>query len=164
MDEKQFWELIERAWQAVGGYEKQRSKLAAGNLSYEKAEELVEELSEALDQVIPTIKAELEQLAAEKLLAFDRILERKLYDIDRAEIQEATDGSDDGFLYARGFIVAIGQAYYDAVNADPTKALLDIECEEMCYLSFHLYEKRYGAMPSSEISRESFSNQQGWED
>jgi hypothetical protein len=34
------------------------------------------------------------------------VLERTLYDIDRADIQAVTDGSDDGFLYARGFVVA----------------------------------------------------------
>ncbi len=44
-------------------------------------------------------------------MAFDRMLERKLplYNVDRQEIQEVTDGSDDGFLYARGFIVALGE-------------------------------------------------------
>ncbi len=48
----------------------------------------------------------LDKLPAEELLAFDRILERNQYDIDCAEIHENIDGSDDGFLYARGFIVA----------------------------------------------------------
>ncbi len=163
MDEKQFWALIETAWHSAGSYEKQRKKLAIGNLSYEKAEELVEELSEVLYDVIPKIKTQLDHLSAEELLIFDRILERKLYDIDRFEVQQATDGSDDGFLYARGFIVAVGQEYYDAVNADPTRAVMDIECEEMCYLSFHLYEEKYEEMGPTELSRESCSNPKGWE-
>ena len=97
-------------------------------------------------------------------MEFDRILERKLYDIDRAEIQEHTDGSDDGFLYCRGFIVAAGAGYYDAVNADPSVAIMDLECEEMCFLSWHLYREKFGEMPDSGISRESGSNKAGWPD
>ena len=30
-----------------------------------------------------------------------------------------TGGSDDGFLYSRGFVVAIGREFYDAVAGDP---------------------------------------------
>jgi len=161
MDDTRFWAMIEAAWQtAVGGQVKPRQKLAAGKLSEEKGEELME----ALEEVIPALRESLEQLPAPELLAFDRILERKLYDIDRAEIQEHTDGSDDGFLYARGFIVAAGKEYYDAVNAKPSVAMTDLECEEMCYLSAHVHEEKFGKFPSSSagISRESCSNKAGW--
>jgi Protein of unknown function (DUF4240) len=158
VNEEQFWSLIEGAWDIVGGYKDERNRLSAGRLSDDEAEELVT----ALDDVVPALRSRLERLSAEDLLAFDRILERKLYDIDRSEVQEATDGSDDGFLYARGFIVAAGQAYYDAVNRDPATALMDLECEEMCYLSRHLYQDKYGKMEPSGISRESCSNPVGW--
>ncbi|MGH7173959.1 MAG: DUF4240 domain-containing protein [Gemmataceae bacterium] len=160
MDENRFWSLIESAWQTVGGKTKARQKLAEGTLSEERVEELVE----ALDEVIPELQALLAKLSPEQLLAFDRILERKLYEIDRAEIQEQTDGSDDGFLYARGFIVTAGKGYYDAVNAKPAIALMDLECEDMCYLSWHLYREKFGEMEASEISRESCSNKAGWPD
>lgn len=159
MDEQRFWSLIETAWQAVGGQTKARQKLAAGKLSDEKAEELVELLD---DEVTPALGEELNQLSAEDLLAFDRILERKLYDIDRADVHEYTDGSDDGFLYARGFIVAAGQAYYEAVREKPSVALSDLECERMCYLSHQLYEEKFGPVPPSGVSRETCSNQAGW--
>jgi hypothetical protein len=160
MNESRFWSLIESAWQSVGGKTKTRQQLAAGKLSEEKAEALVEQLEE----VIAALRGQLDQLSAKELLAFDRILERKLYDIDRAEIQEHTDGSDDGFLYARGFIVAAGKGYYDAVNARPAIALMDLECEEMCYLSWHLHREKFGEMPASNLSRESCSNRAGWPD
>jgi hypothetical protein len=160
MDESRFWSLIESAWQAVGGKTRTRLKLAEGKLSEDRAETLVE----SLEEVIPALQAQLDQLSAEELLAFDRILERKLYDLDRAEIQEHTDGSDDGFLYARGFIVAVGKGYYDAVNAKPATALMDLECEDMCYLPWHLYREKFGEMPASDISRESCSNKAGWPD
>lgn len=159
MNEEQFWAAIETAWQTVGGYEAPRSRLALGKLSESKAEELVE----VVDEVVAVLRRALDGLPLEDLLAFDRILERKLYDIDRAEVQEATDGSDDGFLYARGFIVAAGQAYYDTVNKTPSTATMNLECEDMCYLSWNLYEEKFGDMPPSDISRESRSNALGWE-
>jgi hypothetical protein len=152
--------MIEAAWKSAGGKVALRRKLAEGKLPDEKAEELVE----VLDEVVPALREQLDQLSAKELLAFDRILERKLYDIDRQEIQEHTDGSDDGFLYARGFIVAAGQGYYDAVNANPETALMDLECEEMCYLSWHLYQKKFGEVPASGICRESCSNKAAWPD
>jgi hypothetical protein len=160
MDESRFWVMIETAWQAVGGKAKARQRLADGKLSEEKAEELLESLNE----VIPTLRDRLDKLSGPDLLAFDRVLERKLYDIDRAEVQEHTDGSDDGFLYARGFIVAAGKGYYDAVNARPSIAMMDLECEEMCYLSWHIHEEKFGPVPPSGISRESCSNTAGWPD
>lgn len=150
--------MIEAAWESVDGKTQARQKLAAGNLSEEKAEVL----QENLDEVVEALRSALDELSAEELRAFDGILERKLFDIDREEVHAATDGSDDGFLYARGFIVATGQGYYDAVNATPSIAMMDLECEEMCYLSWHLYRKKFGEMPPSDISRESNSNQAGW--
>jgi hypothetical protein len=160
MDSERFWNLIEEAWKDAGGHQKERDLLAAGKLSEEKAYEL----QDALDEVIPSLRAALGELSQEDLLAFDRILEQKLYDIDREEIHAVTDGSDDGFLYARGFIVAMGRGYYDAVNADFSKALTDFECEEMCYLSFHMYVEKFGETPpASGISRESGSNQSAWD-
>lgn len=160
MGDKRFWSLIEFAWQAVGGKVKERQKLAQGKLSEEKAEELLE----SLDEVIAALTEQLGQLSAEELMAFDRTLEQKLNDIDRSDVHEYTDGSDDGFLYARGFIVAAGKGYYEAVNANPTVAVCDLECEEMCYLSWHLYQEKFGEMPPSGISRESSSNAGGWPD
>lgn len=105
-------------------------KLAAGQFSPELADEIL--LS--LDQVIAALGERLFQLPADELLAFDRILERKFYDLDRREVHDETDGSDDGFLYCRGFIVAVGREYYDAVNVNPMLASAGLECEDICYL------------------------------
>src|SRR5262245_30515546 len=160
MDEKRFWSMIESAWKSAGGMTKQRQKLAAGKLSEDGADELME----AVEEMVEALREQLDELPKEELMEFDRILERKLYDIDRSEIQEHTDGSDDGFLYARGFIVAAGKEYYDAVNAKPATAMMDLECEEMCYLPMHVYEDKFGELPESGISRESCSNKKGWPD
>jgi hypothetical protein len=159
MDEDRFWSMIESAWEVAGSKAKPRQRLAAGRLSEEGAYSLQEVLDE---EVIPALQDQLAGLSAKELLAFDRILERKLYDIDRADIQERTDGSDDGFLYCRGFIVGMGRGYYEAVRANPDRAVVDAECEAMCYLSWHLYHEKFGEVPSSGISRETQSNSEGW--
>ena len=121
-----------------------------------------EDLLEGQSLFLTKLRKTLSKYTQKQLLAFDRTLERKLFDIDRQDIQEHTDGSDDGFLYARGFIVSMGREYYEFVSADPSKALPDLEFEEFCYVSVHLYEKKYGPMPTSTISRESTSNKAGW--
>src|SRR5262245_5691682 len=158
MDENRFWSMIEAAWTAVGGQDESRKQLAEGRDS----ENIAYSLDEPLGSFIAALTKQLAELPAAQLLAFDRILERKLYDIDRADIHERTDGSDDGFLYCRGFIVALGRAYYEAVLANPDRAVMDAECEEMCYLSSHLYHERFGKVPPSGISRETRSNSAGW--
>ena len=158
MTETQFWKMIEGAWMPSGGWNSERQSLASGTLS----DDVLEELSGVLDEVISSLTNTLQALSKDELFAFDRILEQKLWDIDRADIQEFTDGSDDGFLYARGFIVALGKDYYDAVSALPSRARMDVECEDMCYLSHYIYEEKFSEMPESEISRESASNPEGW--
>jgi hypothetical protein len=161
MDEKRFWSMIEDAWHDVDGSAAARSKLAQGKLDENAAMELADR---SVIEFIPALRSSLEALPEDELLEFDRILERKLYDIDRADIHEHTDGSDDGFLYARGFIVAAGQAYYDAVSKEPSQAMMGLECEDMCYLSFHLFAEKFGDMTHSDISRETGSNKAGWSD
>ena len=158
MNETRFWSMIEAAWSAVGGHIEAREQLTKG----EDSEHNAHSLNNAVGSFIAALKVQLAELQREELLTFDRILERKLYDIDRADIQERTDGSDDGFLYCRGFIVALGRRYYEAVQDNPELAVLDAECEEMCYISLHLYHEKFGEMPPSGISRESCSNVAGW--
>jgi len=50
------------------------------------------------------------------------------------------------------------------VRADPAMAVLDGECERMCYFFAHLYRDRFGDFPEtgSGISWESVSNPVGW--
>jgi hypothetical protein len=151
MDDTRFWSMIEAAWQGVEGSAAARAQLAQGELDEEGAQELAHQ---SWTEVVPALQAALAQLPKDELLQFDRLLERKLYDIDRADIQEHTDGSDDGFLYARAFIVAAGQPYYEAVAKDPSRAMMELECEDLCYLPVRVYSEKFGEMPDSGISRE----------
>lgn len=159
MDEARFWAMIEDGWSAVGA-EAARAAL----LTEEGKEAAAEELDGRSGQFVSALEAALRRLPADELSAFDAILERAMYDIDRKDVHDVLDGSDDGFLYARGFVVAAGRAYYEAVRADPGRGVPDAECEAMCYLSAHVHEKLYGSWPTSGagISRESVSNAAGW--
>src|SRR5262245_17068655 len=84
-----------------------------------------------LNPFLASLAEESAVLSDEDLVDMDRVLERKLYDIDREDIQAVTDGSDDGFLYCRGLIVALGRDFYEAVVANPAMAVPDGECESM---------------------------------
>jgi hypothetical protein len=159
VDENRFWSMIEVAWGAAGGKAKARQRMTEGKASEELAYKLQEVLEE---EVAPALREQLDALSADELLAFDRVLERRMYDIDRADIHERTDGSDDGFLYCRGFIVGMGRAYYEAVSANPDRAVTDAECGEMCYISWHLHHDKFREVPPSGISRETQSNAAGW--
>jgi len=93
MDESRFWSLIQSARPATQQATLLRQMAFSGELEDD------DELYTAQKQMLNNLTNALNQLDADDLLAFDRILERKLYDIDRADIQEYTGGSDDGFLY-----------------------------------------------------------------
>ncbi|ACU76024.1 hypothetical protein Caci_7195 [Catenulispora acidiphila DSM 44928] len=136
-EEDRLWSLLAQAWSKAG----------------DSREAFVKVLTELC-----------EGMSSEELTDLDRVVERKLYDVDRADIHAVTDGSDDGFLYARGLIVASGREKYYAVLADPNAATPDDELEEMCYFFAHLHHEKYGSWPEtgSGISRESCSNPEGW--
>ncbi len=167
-DEKRFWDLVEAAWAPLG-VEVDQARRALAHRTPVPGEDLhgkppLAVVEAALERFLGNLTAVSEGLPADELADLDRVVERRLHDIDRADIHAVTDGSDDGFLYARGFIVALGHDFYTAVAEDPKKAVLDAECEEMCYFFAHLHRERHGAFPKtgSGISRESFSNPAGW--
>jgi hypothetical protein len=153
MDEQEFWRILEVAWSAAPIEARQRPP-GKGDL---------EAVDTALEStVIPALRRILHDLPAAELAAFDRVLERKLFDLDRVDVQARTDGSDDGFLYARGFIVAMGRPHWEAVMEDPARAFVDRECAAICYLPKDLYELAHGPLEPSGISRETGANRAGW--
>ncbi|XVU23696.1 DUF4240 domain-containing protein [Actinoplanes sp. CA-054009] len=153
--EARFWSLIESAWAACGP-EAARARDTLPTSGYA--------LLAWLDEFLGHLGALSAGFSSAELTDLDRVAERLMFRIDREEIQAHTDGSDDGFLYCRGFILAAGRDYYEAVDADPAKALMDAECESMPYFFARLHSERFGGYPvtGSGISRESASNSDGW--
>lgn len=159
MDEERFWDMIERAWEAVPDALALRRRFLRTR-SLDMAEELQ---FRYCSMAVAVLEAAVRTLSKRNLVQFDRILEQRLHDLDRPDIHKHTGGSNDGFLYCRGFVVALGRKYYDTVNADPKKAAENAECEEICMCAVREYVNRYDQPPPpSKISRESFSNGAHW--
>ncbi len=165
MDEERFWTLIEAAWAPLETAAARHALPPATPTGPATTCWLFTVVDKALNEFIDNLPGLARDLTSEELTDLDRVAERKLHDIDRSDIHAVTDGSDDGFLYARGFIVAMGREFYTAVATNPRIAILDAECESMCYLFAHLHRERFGAFPDtgSGISRESCTNPTGWQ-
>lgn len=165
MTETIFWEMIEQAWtEASPTLKNKRMQIASTKGEKEPTDLSIDMADLVASDLVDVLTEKLRKLPKEDLLAFDRILERKLYDIDRADIHEYTDGSDDGFLYVRGFIVGMGKEYYELISQEPDRATFDLDGEGFCYFPVHLYEELYGDFPLSDISRETGSNAKSWEE
>ncbi|WP_243707775.1 DUF4240 domain-containing protein [Micromonospora sp. KC606] len=161
--EARFWALVEAAWAPLGPEPATlRQALATRDPDTDDLDPYA--LDAWLDQFLANLRALCADLSSPELTDLDRVVERKLYDIDRQDLHTVTDGSDDGFLYARGWIVALGREFYEAVRADPARAVVDADCEQICYFFAHLHAERFGDWPDtgSGISRESVSNPAGW--
>ncbi|WP_037559927.1 DUF4240 domain-containing protein [Spirillospora albida] len=168
MDEvEHLWALVEKAWEPLGPETNQARHALAHRAPTPEEDLYAEQLATvegALEGFLANLSTTARDLPPEELTALDRTVERLLHDIDRADVHQVTGGSDDGFLYARGFIVALGRDFYTAVTRDPRMAVPDAWCERMPYLFAHLHSERFGDFPDtgSRISRESFSNPHGW--
>jgi hypothetical protein len=162
MNEQKFWELIESAWKSVPLLDGLRQEALKTNKA-----DLFEGLSFGLDdEVSEAIEDKLRELSKDDLIGFNHLLEEKLFRLDREEIHQHTDGSDDGFLYCRGFIVGMGERYYNLIHANPAKATADAEAESICFVGYRVYLERFKEefVRQSVHPIESGSNPDGWRD
>lgn len=135
-----FWTLIENSWQDSPTLNNQRLKALKST-----DEELLSELSMELEgEILENYTKRLLQLSKEEFTSFIHHLEERMYHIDRQDIHEYTDGSDDGFLYCRCFIVGMGRDYYDLVDSDPSKATMDLEAELFGFSAYGVFEEKFG--------------------
>ncbi|CAK9785121.1 hypothetical protein CC85DRAFT_284213 [Cutaneotrichosporon oleaginosum] len=157
-----FWDTIERAWSMIDD-DGLRARLFLDD-PYDRLAAAIDLVNTHTQRMLEALRTILSEYTAPQLAAWDAHCERALYDLDREDVHEALDGSDDGFLYCRGFVVAAGRTHYEAVLAEPLKwGLMDIGEESMCYFGTHLYEELFGEWPPpTGISRETCSNKDGW--
>jgi hypothetical protein len=161
-DEARLWALVEAAWAPLGpGVRQVRQELVTRHPG-SRAD--ISILEGALPAFLDILAGCSRGLSADELTRLDRVVERKLWELDRADVHAVTGGSADGFLYSRGFVVAMGREFCDAVAGDPEMGVRYAECEEMCYFFAHLCDDRFGEFPDtgSGISRESRSNLMAW--
>jgi hypothetical protein len=173
-DEVRFWSLLEAAWAVFGPAVREARQELVTRRAGTRAD--TSALQEALPVFLDTLAVRCRHLTSAELTSLDRVAERKLWEIDRADVYAVIGGSQDGFLYARGFIVAMGREFYDAVADDPEMGPPAVECEEVChffpaaeceeicYFFAHLHNDRFERYPQtgSGISRESGENMVGW--
>ncbi len=160
MTEQNFWAIIESSWADSPKLDKRRANALKTN-----DEELLTELSDELrDTILENYKNRLAELDKYNLTDFIHRLEEKLYRIDRQEVHEYTDGSDDGFLYCRCFIVGMGQQYYEMIDKDPSRATMDLEAELFGFLAYEVYQEQFGEdfKRNTVFCIESGSNAEGW--
>lgn len=161
MNENKFWELINDTWEKSG---KNEIRLKAIE---ENDEETLRELMEFIwTDLISYYQIELWKLEKQEFISYIHKLEEKLYQIDREEMHKYIGGSDDGFLYGRCFILAMGKEYFEMIDKDPKKAKYSLEAEGFGFEAYILYEKIF----KEEFERntihciESCSNEGEWKD
>lgn len=159
--EERFWDIIETSWSQAGPDVNQaRQNLLSNSISDLDSKNLSEALKES---VVLVYEDQIDDLRKPQLVEFDRILERKLFDIDREDIHKKHGGPIERFLFARSFIVLAGRQYYEAVKEDPNRVVPKLEAEEMSRSAkLYYYHKHDQEMPATEISIETFSNKAGW--
>ena len=162
MTEQDFWEIIELSWADAPTINKKRMKALKSN-----DEELLEALSGHLEgKILENYNKRLFELDKDGLTQFIHILEERLYNIDRQDIQEYTDGSEDGFLYCRCFILGMGEQYYKMIEQDPSTAAMDLEAESFGFSAYGVYKSKFGEEfeSNSIYCIESCSNPDGWKE
>jgi hypothetical protein len=134
-----FWDIIELSWNDSPLLNNKRQKAIES-----KDDELLQELSiELEEEILENYHKRILQLSKEELTSFIHHLEERMFHIDREDIHEYTDGSDDGFLYCRCFIVGMGKQYYDMIDINPSKATMDLEAELFGFSAYQFYEEKF---------------------
>jgi hypothetical protein len=110
-DEARLWSLIEAAWAPLGPGVRQARQALVIRPAGSQAETSV--VLGALRKFLDVLAGRCRPLTGAELTRLDRVVERKLWEIDRASVHEVTGGSDDGFRLA----TACGRGRCDRVGA-----------------------------------------------
>jgi hypothetical protein len=121
------------------------------------------------DGAVAPIIAALEAGPVDDIFAFEEHLARFLHALDGeryADNAGESGATDDGFLYARCYVVGQGRQHYEAVLADPSKMpkTLDDWLEAILGVAHEAYEHKTGAEwdYTARVSYETGSNGALW--
>ncbi|MFT5616837.1 MAG: hypothetical protein ACI85I_000051 [Arenicella sp.] len=162
MKQEDFWGIIEKSWEDSPQLNELRKSAIKTN-----DESQLDGLSGKLENDIKdSYIKRLSELDKDALTDFIHILEERIYHIDRQEIHTYTDGSDDGFLYCRCFILGMGRDYYNMIDNTPSRGKFDLEAEGFGFSAYQVFENLFGEEfdRNSKCSIESCSNQDGWKE
>jgi hypothetical protein len=160
IDERAFWRMLDETWRGIGGAGRALRAIADGSFGESQLVVLVD----GLERFLPAIERRLAGLGPEDLIAFDRVLEAKLIELDHPVLWEHAGTDDPGFLGVRAFVVASGEACFRAIVEDPTLAVPELSCRSFAIAARVVYERRHGPMPRSGLSRSSRTNPRWWQD
>lgn len=162
MDDRIFWEEVESAWK----YTSEEQQLVRSTLITSPSHQLLNSTAMIVNQVIvPFLRRRFHQYADEKLVEFEEILAKQLFDLDRESVHEVLEGGDDEFLYRRGFVVGVGQEYYSMMLRSPKKCLGNMEywpfsgisSYDFCFFIKRIYQSRH----SEDSIRTTYSKETG---
>jgi hypothetical protein len=124
------------------------------------------------DTAVEPLQEALEGKSERELFEFEEQLSLHLYAIDGeiyAKNAGESGGSDDGFLYARCYVVAKGRKFFENVKSDPTSMPKSIEqwCESLLYPHREAWAKLMKSDASewpffASVSYETASNPELW--
>jgi hypothetical protein len=121
------------------------------------------------DAAAEPLGSALQRLSDQELFAFEEQLAQALYALDGRKYADESGesrGSDDGFLYARCYVVGCGKANYEAVLAEPAlmPKTTDGWFEGLLTVAEKAFKQRGGGewtfLPS--VSHETGSNEEMW--
>lgn len=141
---KDFWATIDAAWAKVPNAKDARAVLYDPHTSFEARDAAHRTIQKQLPRMIKSLETILMEETSARLTAWDYILERRLNCLDNVRVWMCIGGSDDGFLYNRGYVVAVGKGYYDLVRRRPELGGQSSGrgAEEICYLGSHIHDNK----------------------
>lgn len=124
------------------------------------------------NQAVASLSSAMVAMDVSRIEAFQEQLSQVLFAIDGESYADSAGDSgtsDDGFLYARCYVVARGEGYYLRVKSKPEKMPKSIEqwCESLLYVAPNAWATKTGNNPSewdfeASVSYESGSNESLW--
>jgi hypothetical protein len=160
-DARFMWQMIELAWTKTEADYAEDDNTGTHREAILKGG--IEDYDREMRPFCWTLSDVLNRLTKDGLLSFARTFEAHLFALDREDLCAHIDLGDDGFLDARGFVIAMGETYFRRVMGDPKVALVQAGVEQAYMAVIRAWESRYAKpYPRFGIRVTTGSNLAGW--